>query len=78
MYSDRLIPGLGLVSLFKFGFLSFNGFSFCLQSLLKYEIQDTINGPRHEKKRLFVYAKTKTQICFAVTAKQISAFVFAT
>ena len=26
----------------------------------------------------FVYAKTKTQISFAVTAKLISAFVFAT
>ena len=28
--------------------------------------------------RLFAYAKTKAQISFAVTAKQISAFVFAT
>ena len=28
--------------------------------------------------RLFAYAKTKTQISFAVTAKLISAFVFAT
>ena len=30
------------------------------------------------KKRLFAYAKTKTQISFAVTVKLISAFVFAT
>ena len=29
------------------------------------------------KKRLFAYAKTKTQINFAVTAKLISSFVFA-
>ena len=33
--------------------------------------------PRH-KKTDFAYAKTKTQISFAVTAKLISAFVFAT
>ena len=32
--------------------------------------------PRHEK--TFAYAKIKTQISFAVTAKLISAFVFAT
>ena len=30
------------------------------------------------RNRLFAYAKTKTQISFAVTAKLISAFVFAT
>ena len=30
------------------------------------------------RKPVFAYAKTKTQISFAVTAKQISAFVFAT
>ena len=30
------------------------------------------------EKRVFTYAKTKTQISFAVTAKLISAFVFAT
>ena len=30
------------------------------------------------RKPAFVYAKTKTQISFAVTAKLISAFVFAT
>ena len=33
--------------------------------------------PRHEKIGFFAYAKTKTQISFAVTAKLISAFVFA-
>ena len=32
--------------------------------------------PRHEKTGFFAYAKTKTQISFAVTAKLISAFVF--
>ena len=37
-----------------------------------------INEPRHEENRSFAYAKTKTQISFAVTAKLISAFVFAT
>ena len=30
------------------------------------------------RKPVFAYAKTKTQISFAVTAKLISAFVFAT
>ena len=34
--------------------------------------------PRHEKTVFFAYAKTKTQISFAVTAKLISAFLFAT
>ena len=33
---------------------------------------------RYEKKRLFVYAKTKMQISCTVTAQLISAFVFAT
>ena len=37
-----------------------------------------INEPRHEKTGVFAYAKTKTQISFTVTAKLISAFVFAT
>ena len=34
--------------------------------------------PRHQKTGFFAYAKTKTHISFAVTAKLISAFVFAT
>ena len=34
--------------------------------------------PRREKSGFFAYAKTKTQVSFAVTAKLISAFVFAT
>ena len=38
----------------------------------------TINELRHEKTGFFSYAKTKPQISFAVTAKLISAFVFAT
>ena len=55
--------------------------------LLQYVVQNfnttvlrvpVLNEPRHEKNRLFAYAKTKTQISFAVTAKLISAFVFAT
>ena len=33
---------------------------------------------RNVRNRIFAYAKTKTQISFAVTAKLISAFVFAT
>ena len=33
--------------------------------------------PCHEKSVFFAYAKAKTQITFAVTAKLISAFVFA-
>ena len=36
-----------------------------------------IYEPRHEKIGFFAYAKTKTQISFAETAKLISAFVFA-
>ena len=36
------------------------------------------NEPRREKTGFFAYAKTKTQISFAVTAKLISVFVFAT
>ena len=39
-------------------------------SVLSYE-------PRYEKIGFFAYAKTKTQISFAVTAKLIRAFVFA-
>ena len=34
--------------------------------------------PLHEKSNDFAYAKTKTQISFAVTVKLISAFVFTT
>ena len=36
-----------------------------------------LNEPRYEKTDFFAFAKTKTQISFAVTAKLISAFVFA-
>ena len=41
-------------------------------------ITGTLCEPRREKTVCFAYAKTKTQIRFAVTAKLISAFVFAT
>ena len=41
------------------------------------QIHNKIYEPRREN-QLFAYAKTKTQISFAVTAKLISAFVFAT
>ena len=34
--------------------------------------------PLREKNQQFAYAKTKMQISFAITAKLISAFVFAT
>ena len=37
-----------------------------------------IYEPHHEKTGYFAYAKTKAQISFAVNAKLISAFVFAT
>ena len=37
-----------------------------------------VSEPRYEKTVFFAYAKTKTQISFAVTAKLISAFVFTT
>ena len=37
-----------------------------------------LNEPRREKTGFFAYAKTKTQFSFAVTAKLISGFVFAT
>ena len=40
--------------------------------------EDSIKKELVVRKRLFAYAKTKTQIGFAVTAKLISAFVFAT
>ena len=38
---------------------------------------DKKNMSRVMRNRIFVYAKTKTQISFAVTPKLISAFVFA-
>ena len=37
-----------------------------------------LSEPRHEKKRIFAYAKTKAQISFTVTVKLISTFVFTT
>ena len=37
-----------------------------------------MSEPRHEKTGFFASAKTKAQISFTVTAKLISAFVFAT
>ena len=41
--------------------------------------QQPLIEPRHEKTGfLHIYGKRKTQISFAVTAKLISAFVFAT
>ena len=39
---------------------------------------DALNEPRHKKTDFCAYAKAKTQISFAVTAKLISVFVFAT
>ena len=49
-----------------------------LMTRLKYLNIRTLNEPRREKTGFFAYAKIKTQISFAVTAKLISAFVFAT
>ena len=46
-------------------------FSFCINSLV-------INEPRREKTGFLHMRKQNTQISFAVTAKLISAFVFAT
>ena len=43
---------------------------------LKVEGLYYVYEPRYEKTRFFAYAKTKTQISFAVTAKLISGFVF--
>ena len=40
-------------------------------------IKHTVHEPRHGKTNI-LYAKTKAQIIFAVIAKMISAFVFAT
>ena len=41
-------------------------------------VSTSLYEPRCEKTGFFAYAKTKTQISFAVTAKLISAFGFAT
>ena len=41
-------------------------------------IRGTTLERRHEETGFFAYVKTKTQISFAVTAKLVSAFVFAT
>ena len=50
-------------------------------SIIKYSVgfkYATAVETRHEKTGYFAYAKTKSQISFTVTAKLISAFVFAT
>ena len=49
-----------------------------VQSPKLWIVMQLMYEPRHEKKTDFAYAKTKTQISFALTAKLISAFVFAT
>ena len=49
----------------------------CATLINKYLIT-SYNLSRVVRKPDFAYAKTKTQISFAVTAKLISAFVFAT
>ena len=50
----------------------------CLQKKRKKSTLLLWSEPRREKIGFFAYAKTKTLISFAVTAKLISAFVFAT
>ena len=52
--------------------------SLMLLNLASYVANSLLYEPRYEKTGFFAYAKTKTQISFAVTAKLISAFVFAT
>ena len=50
-------------------------YGFCIEKMFK---DNTYTfEPRHEKSKHFAYVKTKTQISFAVTAKLISAFIFA-
>ena len=46
--------------------------------VLHFQFRITLYEPHREKTGFLHYAKTKTQISFAVTAKLISAFVFAT
>ena len=46
--------------------------------VLHFQFRITLYEPRREKTGVLHYAKTKTQISFAVTAKLISAFLFTT
>ena len=66
--------------LFLFGGLSSS--SWCLKQTVLFYCGTPwtfhINEPRHEKSNFFHMRKQKTQISFAVAAKLISAFVFAT
>ena len=48
-----------------------------IQQILIQQLIGKLNEPRRKKTGFFAYAKTKTQISFAVTTKLISAFVFA-
>ena len=48
-----------------------------LKGYVKYQVTSFLVSARCHMSRLFAYAKTKTQISFAVTAKLISAFVIA-
>ena len=56
-----------------------NSFQFCLY-LLYYDCCCFANEGQYEphREKTYAYAKTKAQISLAVTAKLISAFVFAT
>ena len=64
----------------KCDFLSFSVAFSCdlLTPICRVFPQLSSNEPHREKNRIFAYAKTKAQISFAVTAKLISASVFAT
>ena len=42
-------------------------FNECIQLLFNTKPKFELNGPRREKTRFFAYAKTKTQISFAVS-----------
>ena len=61
----------------SFNFKAGNLYTF-LRKLFLIASTNLINEPRHEKTKVLYMGKTKMQISFAVTAKLISAFVFAT
>ena len=74
-YTDNKIPLLPkFESTQNIGFMEILSLNYRLISSNRH----IINEPRHEKTGFLHMRKTKTQISFAVTAKLISTFVFAT
>ena len=57
---------------------NFSPYLFCCVLFFSMKIMSAIKWAATWENRIFAYAKTKTQISFSVTAKLISAFVFAT